>query len=129
MFIFFFKYVLTSLWYILQDYGRSGAWGTPRGGASLPPITTPRDSLPPISSRDPYSDGIVRLPEIKSIDMNIKTTDFTSLNIYQGKYGYEHTSYPDGIRSFAVPDIREVNIRIQNQDGSYTNITTVPKRY
>ena len=96
--------------------------------AALPAIQRHADYTSP--RRDVHIPGSNRINtrDVASMELSILTKDLSTVKLSpQAPGSCTVTSYPDGLGHVYNTDIKELNIRVENKDGSYSNIVAVPK--
>ena len=65
---------------------------------------------------------------VANVQVSILTKDLATVKISpQSAHHCNVTSYPDGLPHVYPTDIKELQIKIENKDGSVTNVVAVPK--
>ena len=70
----------------------------------------------------------MNLRDVANVELSVLTKDLSTVKVVPQGHGTSTvTSYPDGLSTVYNGDIKELSIKVQNKDGSYTNIVAVPK--
>lgn len=78
---------------------------------------------------DPGNDELM-LPDIKNVDVQFLTNDYSTVTMFANNEGdNDYVTFPNGMRSLKLPEIRELNVKLRKTDGTVINFHTQPQFY
>ena len=99
-----------------------------RYAAPLPAIRRHVDYVSPRNDVPIPGSNRINTREVANMELSILTKDLSTVKLAPHAPGScSVTSYPDGLGHVYNTDIKELNIKVENKDGSCTNILAVPK--